>query len=100
MDEVLGAGAVRPGDVGLPTINGYAYYEYSNSGMMRMLRSTPLALRGAYGKHGFGGRERWETVARPAYQAAVDHWSSQPPEDLSPAELLTGVAELVEARLT
>ena len=79
MNEILGGDAVRPGDVGLPTINGYAYYRYSNRGMARMLRSTPAALRGAYGKRGFGGRERWETVSRPAYQAAVDSWSPRRP---------------------
>ena len=100
MNEVLGRDAIRAGDVALPTINGYAYYRYSNRGMAHMLRSTPAALRGAYGKRGFGGRERWETVSRPAYQAAVDGWRSQILTDLSAAELLDGVAELVEAGAT
>ena len=100
MNEVLGRDAVGPGDVGLPTINGYAYYRYSNSGMAHMLRSTPAALRGAYGKRGFGGRERWENVSRPAYQAAVDAWRPRILADLSVVELLDGVAELVEAGAT
>ncbi|HEY5785466.1 MAG TPA: PEP/pyruvate-binding domain-containing protein [Microlunatus sp.] len=100
MNEILGRDAVRPGDVGLPTINGYAYYRYGNAGMARMLRSTPQAFRGAYGKRGFGGRERWETVSRPAYQAAVDSWRPRILAELSAAELLDGVAELVEAGAT
>ncbi len=90
MNEVLGRDAVRPGDVGLPTINGYAYYRYSNRGMAHMLRSTPAALRGAYGKRGFGGRERWETVSRPAYQAAVDRWRPRILADLSAPSCWTG----------
>lgn len=97
MDEVLGRHAVRPGDVGLPTINGYAYYRYSTTGMKRMLRATPMALRGAYGTHGFGGRERWETVARPAYQAAVDAWTGRDLTALSATELLDGIVALVHA---
>ncbi len=100
MDEVLGPGAVRAGDVGLPTINGYAYYRYSSTGMLRMLRSTPQALSGAYGRRGVGGRERWETVARPAYQAIVDAWVAHDLSQLSADELLDGVAELVEAGAT
>jgi phosphohistidine swiveling domain-containing protein len=100
MNQILGRDAVRPGDVGLPTINGYAYYRYSNHVMAHLLRGTPGALRGAYGKRGFGGRERWETVSRPAYQAAVDSWRPRILADLTVAELLDGVAELVEAGAT
>ncbi|HEU4545322.1 MAG TPA: PEP-utilizing enzyme, partial [Microlunatus sp.] len=100
MNQILGREAVRPGDVGLPTINGYAYYRYSNHVMTHLLRGTPGALRGAYGKRGFGGRERWETVSRPAYQAAVDAWRPRILADLSVAELLDGVAELVHAGAT
>ena len=101
MNEILGRDAVRPGDTGLPTINGYAYYRYDNAGMARMLLSTPKALRGAYGRRGIGGgRERWETVSRPAYQAVVDRWRAQILPDLSAAELLDGVSELVEAGAT
>lgn len=100
MNEALGEEAVRPGDVGFPTINGYAYYRYSSVGMLRMLRSTPQALLGVYGRRGVGGRERWETVARPAYQAIVDAWSAHDLTQLSADELLAGVAELIEAGAT
>ena len=33
MNELLVADVVRDGDVGLPTVNGYAYYRYTRSGM-------------------------------------------------------------------
>ena len=37
MGELLrGDEVVRDGDVGLPTINGYAYYRYSRAAMWRM----------------------------------------------------------------
>jgi rifampicin phosphotransferase len=100
MNEFLGRDAVLPGDVGLPTINGYAYYRYSNRSMAHLLRKTPAALRAAYGSRGFGGRERWEKLSRPAYQAAVDKWRGRILADLSVAELVDGVAELVDAGAT
>ena len=39
--EVLGRDAVRPADVGLPTVNGYAYYRYTRAAMARMTLATP-----------------------------------------------------------
>ena len=32
MTEVLGEGSVQPGDVGFPTVHGYAYYRYGRAG--------------------------------------------------------------------
>ena len=40
MTEFIGSGVVRPGDVGLPTINGYAYYHYSRAVIWRMTAAT------------------------------------------------------------
>lgn len=97
MNAFIGAGTVRPGDVRLPTVNGYAYYEYANDSLWRVARKSPAALRGAYGQKGFGGRARWENVSRPTYQAAVDSWTGRSLRELSAAELLDGVAELVLA---
>lgn len=100
MNAFVGAGTVRPGDVRLPTINGYAYYEYADDSLWRVARKSPTALRAAYGTKGFGGRQRWETVSRPAYQAAVDAWTGRSLTDLGAGELLAGVAELVLAGAT
>lgn len=97
MNGLLGPSTVRPGDVGLPTINGYAYYEYANDSLARVARKSPAALLAVYGNRGLGARERWETISRPAYQAAVDTWSGRSLPDLTATELLDGVAELVEA---
>ena len=36
---------IRDGDVGLPTVNGYAYYRYSRSGMWRLMWKSPKAFR-------------------------------------------------------
>ena len=35
--EILGDDVIRDTDVGLPTVNGYAYYRYSRSGMGRLM---------------------------------------------------------------
>ena len=97
MNSILHRPVVGPGDVALPTINGYAYYEYSNAGMLRILRKTPGAMLGAYGKHGIGGQERWASVSRPTYQAAVDAWHGRDLTGLSADELLDGIADLLQA---
>ncbi len=45
MNELLVADVVRDGDVGLPTVNGYAYYRYTRSGMARILLRMWPAFR-------------------------------------------------------
>jgi phosphohistidine swiveling domain-containing protein len=97
MSEVLGEGSVRPGDVGFPTVNGYAYYAYGRAGMKRMLRASPRAMWAAFGPHGLNPRLRWERDSRPHYQQLVDAWTTRELEGLSPTELLDGIAGLVEA---
>lgn len=100
MGEVLGDGSVRPGDVGFPTVNGYAYYRYGRSGMNRMLRATPRAMWSAFGPHGMKPRQRWEQESRPAYQRLVDAWVDRPLDRADSAELLDGVEELLRAGAT
>ncbi|MDN5803892.1 MAG: phosphoenolpyruvate synthase, partial [Microlunatus sp.] len=88
MAEVLGREILRTGDVGLPTINGYAYYAYSREGLIRLLKLTPAAMRRAFGKHGINPRRRWETTARPMYQRAVDDWTARDLTSLASPDLL------------
>ena len=38
--ELLNEDLIHDTDVGLPTINGYAYYRYDRSGMIRLLWKT------------------------------------------------------------
>ena len=45
--EILGEDVIRDGDVGLPTVNGYAYYGYSRSGMGAADVEEPAGLSGA-----------------------------------------------------
>ena len=100
MAEVLGSGRVREGDVGFPTINGYAYYRYGRPGLTRMLKASPRAMWSAFGPHGMQPRQRWEEESRPAYQTVVDAWTARSLPELSSDELLAGVAELVRAGAT
>ncbi len=100
MTEVLGEGSVRPGDVGFPTVHGYAYYRYGRAGMKRMLRASPRALWAAFGPHGMNPRRRWETESRPGYQRLVDAWTGRDLSGLSSTELLDGIAGLVDAAAT
>lgn len=96
MDELVGAGTVRPGDVGLPTVNGYAYYAYRWSGMGRISLRTLKALP-VLGGGRRSGRERWRTYARPRYAQAVADWAQRDVLALPAGELLQGVVTLLDA---
>lgn len=96
MTELIGPGAVRPGDVALPTVNGYAYYRYSRSGMLRISLLSFKAL-GVLGNGRRSSRERWRRYAHPRYQQVVAGWSDRDPAALGPAELLAGVEALLFA---
>ena len=43
--EFLDEDVIKDSDVGLPTVNGYAYYRYSRSGMGRLMWKSPRAFR-------------------------------------------------------
>ncbi len=94
-DLLGGEDVIRDGDVGLPTVNGYAYYRYSRSGMYRLLWKTPKAIRGVF----TGGmlQERWRSYSHPKYRRIVSDWTAREISELSTGGLLTGVEELVEA---
>lgn len=97
MNELTGSGAVRPGDVGLPTINGYAYYVYSRSGMVRVTLRTPLAFKALGNNPKYSGRVRWRTRSRPRYEQIVARWRDRDLTALTSAELMAGVVELLDA---
>jgi pyruvate,water dikinase len=96
--ELMGrAEPVRPEDVGLPTVNGYAYYRYSRAGMLRVLRQTPRALR-LLARRGRDSVEvRWREEEHPRYAQLVARWTGRPLDGLSMADLLGGVEELLDA---
>ncbi|WP_428497387.1 PEP-utilizing enzyme [Pseudonocardia sp.] len=100
MRELLGEGAVRDGDVTLPTVNGYAYYRYTRSAMARMTARTPTAMRLLLARGEAGAQGRWRTRAHPAYVAAVAAWTGRPLEGLTTPDLLDGVRRLLAAGTT
>jgi rifampicin phosphotransferase len=93
--ELLGGeDLIRDDDVGLPTINGYAYYRYSRSGMYRLTWKTPKAIRAVLNG---GTKERWRTYSHPRYRRIVSDWTARDLSQMSTGQLLAGVQELVEA---
>lgn len=93
--ELLGGeDLIRDDDVGLPTINGYAYYRYSRSGMYRLAWKTPKALRAVMNG---GTKERWRIYSHPRYRRIVSDWTARDLSQMSTGQLLAGVQELVEA---
>jgi rifampicin phosphotransferase len=93
--ELLNEDLIQDSDVGLPTVNGYAYYRYNRSGMVRLLWKTPKAVRAVF----TGGmlQARWRDYAHPRYRRIVSDWTALTISELSTDELLAGVQELVEA---
>jgi rifampicin phosphotransferase len=95
--ELLGEDVVRAGDVGLPTVNGYAYYRYSRSGLTRIMLRSPAALKLLTTSGDKGAQARWRTYSHPRYQQVVERWTARPLDGLTVPELLAGVVELLDA---
>jgi rifampicin phosphotransferase len=91
-NELLGEDLIRDDDVGLPTINGYAYYRYKRSGMWRLTWKSPKAFRVLPSSQG-----RWRSYSHPKYRRIVRDWTGRDLGEMSTEELLAGVEELVEA---
>ncbi|GAA1391534.1 PEP/pyruvate-binding domain-containing protein [Luteococcus peritonei] len=87
---------LQPGDMDLPTINGYAYYRYSREGMLRLLKKSPQAIAAVAGRSEYNGEKLWNQ-AHPHYAALVHEWESNTLDHLSSQELLDGVQELLDA---
>src|SRR5829696_3337963 len=97
IEEILGSGVFREGDVAFPTVNGYAYYYYSLGAFWRILVKTPAAFRLLTGSGERSGVKRWREYARPRYVQIVEGWEAKPPENLPAKELLAGARELLDA---
>src|SRR4029453_14373019 len=92
--EFLQEDVIRESDVGLPTVNGYAYYRYSRSGMGRLMWKSAPAFRMLFRG---GTQDRWRTYSHPRYRRVVSDWTARNISELSTDELLAGVQELVDA---
>ncbi|WP_425307660.1 PEP/pyruvate-binding domain-containing protein [Ammonicoccus fulvus] len=77
---------------GFVTINGYAYYGYANSLMLKAIGIIPLALRVAFTTI---GRDKWAQVFHPRYAALVEKRRAHDPATLTATDLLAGIVELV-----
>ncbi len=93
MRDALHLGELGPGDLGLPTINGYAFYRYSRAALWRMTAATPRAMTALPAL----GHGHWRDVAHPAYVAAVAAWRDRALDGRTDAALLDGVLELLDA---
>ena len=97
IEELMGSGVFREGDIAFPTVNGYAYYYYSLGAFWRLLVKTPAAFRLLTGSGEVSSQRRWREYARPRYVRIVEGWEAKPPENLPAKELLAGARELLDA---
>jgi phosphohistidine swiveling domain-containing protein len=92
--EFLQEDVIRDSDVGLTTVNGYAYYRYSNTGMLRLMWKSAPAFRMLLSG---GTQGRWRNYSHPRYRRIVSDWTARNVGELSTDELLAGAQELVDA---
>ncbi|MBD1538296.1 phosphoenolpyruvate synthase [Arthrobacter sp. S13_S34] len=97
MAEALGKNVIRDGDVGLPTVNGYAYYYYRNSGMWRMMGKLLTAVGALARGKAHMGIAGWRGFSHPRYEQAIKDWQAKPPAELTGEELLAGAQALLDA---
>ncbi len=97
MAEAVGKNIIREDDVGLPTINGYAYYYYRTSGMWRLMGRSLTAVRALVRGKAHMGVAGWRDVSHPRYESVIREWSAKPVGELSGEDLLSGVQALLDA---
>ncbi len=77
MSEAVGTNVIREGDVGLPTINGYAYYYYRSSGMWRMMGKALTAVGALARGKAHMGVAGWRDYSHPRYERVIKDWSGE-----------------------
>nr|WP_300151811.1 PEP/pyruvate-binding domain-containing protein [Propionicimonas sp.] len=90
------SGGQEYGDIGFPTINGYAFYRYGYDAFGKMLKSSPLLIRMVVGDRGVWIEDRWrrrlaEYADEVAAETALDA-AATPASDL-----LAAVGRLADA---
>ena len=95
--ELLGREVVGPDDVGLPTINGYAYYRYARGATSKMMWNAPAAMKLLIKPGDRGAQARWRNRSHPHYVGVVEEWRPAVLTELSDERLLAGVIELLDA---
>jgi pyruvate,water dikinase len=97
MNELLGSGTLREGELAFPTVNGYAYYYYKMAAILRISANALAVLPSLYGRGKASGVKRWREFSHPRYATIVKEWEAKPPEDLPAVGLLAGARELLDA---
>src|SRR5215218_7668893 len=97
MNELLGSGTLREGDLALPTVNGYAYYYYKMAAILRISAKALAVLPSLYGSGKASGVKRWREYSHPRYATIVKEWEAKPPQDLPAVGLFAGARELLDA---
>ena len=97
MAEAVGKNVIRADDVGLPTINGYAYYYYRTSAMWRVTGKALTAVRALVRGKAHMGVAGWREFSHPRYERVIKDWSATPVGELSGEELLEGAQALLDA---
>src|SRR5215208_131068 len=82
MNELLGSGTLREGELAFPTVNGYAYYYYKMAAILRISAKALAVLPSLYGSGKASGVKRWREYSHPRYATIVKEWEAKPPEDL------------------
>ena len=97
MSGAIGKNIIRDNEVGLPTINGYAYYYYRTSAMLRVTAMSLAAMRALIRGTAHMGVAGWREYSHPRYERVIKDWSAKPIGGLSGEQLLEGVQTLLDA---
>ena len=97
MGQIFGDELLGEGDIGLPTVNGYAYYHYRTRAFLRLTFKLPTALRAFGGGRLPAGPRGWREHSHPRYARLVEAWEAKTVAELASEELLEGVPELLDA---
>ncbi|GAA1496690.1 PEP/pyruvate-binding domain-containing protein [Paeniglutamicibacter kerguelensis] len=97
MSKAFGRNVMHKGDLGLPTVNGYAYYYYRASGFMRVFALSPIAVARLGRSQAGMGLDGWKNESHPAYRAAIEAWEQRDWKPLPGDELLAAAVELLDA---
>lgn len=97
MAGAFGTNSIREDDVGLPTINGYAYYYYRTSALWRLTGKSLTVVRALARGRAHMGVGGWRDFSHPRYEQIIKDWSAKPVGELSGEELLQGVQALLDA---
>lgn len=97
MAGAIGKNVIGEDEVGLPTINGYAYYYYRTSAMLRVTAMSLAAMRALIRGTAHMGVAGWREYSHPRYERVIKDWSAKPIGGLSGEQLLEGVQTLLDA---